>query len=104
MLPNLAITQLSKVLKWQIENNDAFSIQLKLRIQANVDAKITFENTLINDEHVHVQVCKFKTFRICYPNLITTKMIKKVHKKYGTKGAKIKCGAITQKVACKYIK
>jgi hypothetical protein len=30
MLPNLTIAQLLKVLKWQIENNDASSIQLKL--------------------------------------------------------------------------
>jgi len=31
VLPNLTIAQLSKVLKRQIENNDASSIQLKLR-------------------------------------------------------------------------
>jgi hypothetical protein len=37
MLPNLATTQLSKVLKWHIESNDASSIQLQLWTQVDVD-------------------------------------------------------------------
>jgi hypothetical protein len=39
MFPNLTIAQLLKVLKWQIENNDASSIQL-FSIQINKELKI----------------------------------------------------------------
>jgi len=39
MLPNLANVQLSKELKQHIEKNDASSIRLKTRTQANIDAK-----------------------------------------------------------------
>jgi hypothetical protein len=45
MLPNLVVAQLLEVLKQQIENNDAFSIQLKLQTQVNVDVKTTLEKT-----------------------------------------------------------
>jgi len=40
-LPDLIISQLSKVLKRQIKNNDAFSIQLKLQTQVDVDVETT---------------------------------------------------------------
>ncbi len=63
MLPNLTIAQLSKVLKQQIENNDASSIQLKLQTQIDVDAKTTLKKTPINGKHVHVQVCNFKILK-----------------------------------------
>jgi hypothetical protein len=39
----------------------------------------------------------------CYQALVTIEIIKKVYQKYGTKGAKIKCGAVAQKATCKYI-
>jgi hypothetical protein len=41
-----------------------------------------------------------KILKSCCQGFITID----IYKKYGTKGAKIKCGAIVQKVACKYIK
>jgi hypothetical protein len=63
VLPNLTIAQLSKVLKQQIENNDASSIQLKLQTQIDVDAKTTLKKTPINGKHVHVQVCNFKILK-----------------------------------------
>jgi hypothetical protein len=52
-----------KVLKWQIENNDIFSIQLKLWSQIDVDVEIALEKVPINGEHVHVQMCNFKTLK-----------------------------------------
>jgi hypothetical protein len=67
VLPNLTTTQLFKVLKQQIENNDASSIQLKLWTQVDVDAKTTLEKTPINGEHVCVQVCNFKTHKELLP-------------------------------------
>jgi hypothetical protein len=54
MFPNLANAQLSKKLKRHIENNDASFIQLKLRTQVKIDAKITLEKAPINGEHIHV--------------------------------------------------
>jgi hypothetical protein len=54
MFPNSVNAQLSKKLKWHIENNDASSIQLKLRTQVEVDAKTTLEKAPINGEHIHV--------------------------------------------------
>jgi hypothetical protein len=63
MLPNLAIAHLSKVLKWHIYNNDAFSIQLKVWTQVDVNVETTLEKTPINGKHVHVQVRNFKTFK-----------------------------------------
>jgi hypothetical protein len=63
MFPNLVNAQLSKELKQQIENNDVFSIQLKLRTQVEVDAKIALEKVPINGEHIHVQVCRFKSLK-----------------------------------------
>ncbi len=53
MFPNLVNDQLSKELKWKIENNDA-SIQLKLRTQVEIDTKIALEKAPINGEHIHV--------------------------------------------------
>jgi hypothetical protein len=50
----LANAQLSKKLKQHIENNDVFFIQLKLRTQVEVDAKIALEKAPINGEHIHV--------------------------------------------------
>ncbi len=55
------------MLKWQIENNDVSSIQLKLWTQVDVDAETTLEKFIINRKHVHVQVCKFKTFKELLP-------------------------------------
>jgi hypothetical protein len=52
VLPNLATTQLSKVLKWHIENNDASSIQLKLWTQVDVDVETTLEKVAFNGTHV----------------------------------------------------
>jgi len=40
---------------------------LKLHTQVNVDVKTTLENVLINGEHVHVQVCNFKTLKELLP-------------------------------------
>jgi len=51
---------LSKELKQHIKKNDASSIELKTRTQADVDVKISLEKAPINVEHVRVQVCKFK--------------------------------------------
>ncbi len=63
MFPNLVNAQLSKELKQQIENNDASSIQLNLRTWVEIDAKIALEKSLINCEHIHVQVCMFKSLK-----------------------------------------
>ncbi len=92
MLTNLVIAQLSEVLKWQIENNDAYSIQLKLWTQVDVDVETTLKKILINCNHVHVQVCKFKIFKELLPRPCYSR------------DAKIKCGAIAEKATCKYIK
>jgi len=54
MFPNLANAQLLKELKWQIKNNDASYIQLKLKTQVEVDAQTALEKALINGEHIHV--------------------------------------------------
>jgi hypothetical protein len=63
VLPNLVNAQLSKELKWHIEKNDASSIWLKTRTQANIDAKTALERAPINVEHVHVQLCRFKSMK-----------------------------------------
>ncbi len=67
VFPNLANAQLLKELKWQIENNDVFSIQLKLRTQVEVDAETTSKEALINGEHIHVHVCRFKSLKGLLP-------------------------------------
>jgi hypothetical protein len=67
MFPNWVNAQLLKELKWQIENIDASSIQLKLRIQVEVDAKMALEKAPINGEHIHVQVCRFKSLKGLLP-------------------------------------
>jgi hypothetical protein len=67
MFPNVANAQLSKKLKWRIKNNDVSFIQLKLRIQVEVDAKKTLEKAPINGEHIHVQVCRFKSLEGLLP-------------------------------------
>jgi len=54
VFPNLVNAQLLKELKQQIENNDASSIQLKLRTQIEVNAKTVLEKASINGEHIHV--------------------------------------------------
>jgi hypothetical protein len=54
VFPNLANAQLLKELKWQIENNDASYIQLKLKTQVEVDAQTALEKALIDAEHIHV--------------------------------------------------
>jgi hypothetical protein len=59
----LAFKQLWKVLKWQIQNNDVSSIQLKLWTQIDVDVEVTLEKVPINGNHVHIQVCNFKTLK-----------------------------------------
>jgi hypothetical protein len=71
---------------------DASLIQLKLHTQINVHAETTLDKTVINHKHVHVQVCKFKTFKELLP------------KPRYSKNAKIKCGTIAQNATCKYIK
>ncbi len=63
MFPNLANAQVLKEVKRQIKKNDVSSIQLKLRTQVEVDAETTLEKIPINDEHIHVQMCKFKSFK-----------------------------------------
>ncbi len=63
MFPNLVTAQLSKKLNRQIKNNDASSIQLKLRTQVEVNLKTTLEKVPINGEHIHVHVCRFKYFK-----------------------------------------
>jgi hypothetical protein len=68
MFPNLANAQLLKELKWQIKNNDVSSIQLKLKTQVEVDVEIALEKALINGEHIHVQVCTFKSFKELLPD------------------------------------
>ncbi len=102
VLPNLTIAQLSKVLKRQIENNDASLIQLKLRTQIDVDAKTTLEKTPINGEHVHVQVCNFKTLKELLPRPCYSKHHKKGLLNFlEQRVPKIKCGAIAQKATHK---
>ncbi len=64
---NLANAQLSKQVKWKIENNDASSIQFKLKIEVEVDTKTALEKVPINGEHIHVQVCRFKFFKWLVP-------------------------------------
>ncbi len=54
-------------MKWHIKNNDVSSIQLKLRTQVEVDAKIALEKIPINGEHIHVQVCRSKSFKRLFP-------------------------------------
>ncbi len=46
VLPNLANAHLLKELKCQIENNDASSIQLKLKTQVDVNVETTLEKIL----------------------------------------------------------
>jgi len=58
---------LSKELKQHIRKNDASSIELKTRTQADVNVKLTLEKALINVERVHVQVCKFKFLKGLLP-------------------------------------
>jgi len=53
MLFNLANVQFSKELKWQINKNNASSIELKMRTQANIDAETTLKRTLINVNKEH---------------------------------------------------
>ncbi len=67
MIPNLANAQLLKKLKQHINNNDVFSFQLKLRTQVEIDVKTALKKTLINGEHIHVQVCRFKSFKWLLP-------------------------------------
>jgi hypothetical protein len=67
MFPNLANVQLLKKLKWQIKNNDVSFIHLKLRIQVEVNAKKTLKKAPINGEHIHVQVCRFKSLKRLLP-------------------------------------
>ncbi len=81
MFPNLANVQLLKKLKWQIKNNDVSFIHLKLRIQVEVDAKKTLKKAPINGEHIHVQVCRFKSLKGYCQNLITINNVKKLHQK-----------------------
>jgi hypothetical protein len=54
MLPNPVNAQLSKEIKQQIEKNDASSIELKMRTQADIDVKITLKKTLVNVKHIHI--------------------------------------------------
>jgi hypothetical protein len=63
MFPNWLMPKLLKELKWQIKNNDVSFIQLKLRIQVEVNVKTTLEKIPINGEHIHVQVCRFKSLK-----------------------------------------
>ncbi len=63
VFPNSANAQLLKELKWQIQNNDTSFIQLKLGTQVEVEAETTLEEALINGEHIHVQVCRFKSLK-----------------------------------------
>ncbi len=63
MLPNLVNVQLLKELKRQIEKNDASSIQLKMRTQTDIDASMALDRAPVNAEHVHVQMCKFKSLK-----------------------------------------
>ncbi len=77
MFPNLANAQLLKKLKWQIKNNDVYSFQLKLRTRVELDAKIALEKALINGEHIHVQVCRFKSFKGLLPEPCYNKQCRK---------------------------
>jgi hypothetical protein len=63
----LVNAKLSKYLKWQIENNDVYSIQLKLRTEVEINAKTALEKVPINGGHIHVQVCRFKSFKGLLP-------------------------------------
>jgi hypothetical protein len=78
MLPNMANVQLSKELKWQIEKNDASSIELKMRTQVDVDVETTSKKTPINAKHICVQVCKFKFLKGLLLDLVTIKNIKNI--------------------------
>jgi len=51
----------------QIKNNDASSIQLKLRTNVEVDAETALEKIPINGEHIHVQLCRFKCLKWLLP-------------------------------------
>jgi hypothetical protein len=58
-----------KELKQQIEKNDASSIEVKTRTQIDVDAKIALERILVKAQHIHVQMCKFKSLKGSLPKL-----------------------------------
>jgi hypothetical protein len=44
-------------------------LKLKTRTQADIDAKTTLKRTLVNVEHIHVQVCRFKSLKGLFPKL-----------------------------------
>jgi len=74
-----------------------------LGTKVEVDAKMTLEKVPINGEHIHVQACKFKFFKGL--------LLEPCYNKQCWKGASKNLGqrmsiggAITQKVAYKYIK
>ncbi len=77
VFPNLANAQLLKKLKWQIEDNDVSSIQLKLRTQVEVDAETALEEALINGERIHVHVCRFKSLKGLLPELCYNRQCQK---------------------------
>ncbi len=97
MFPNLDNAQLSKKLKQQIENNDVFSIQLKLKTQVEVNVKTTLEKAPINGEHIHVHVCRFKSPKGLLSKSHYKIMSKRCIKKSGTKDGKIKGGPSLKK-------
>jgi hypothetical protein len=56
-----------------LKKNDASSIQLKMRTQADVDVEMALERNLVNAEHVHVQVCRFKSLKGLLPQPLYTR-------------------------------
>jgi hypothetical protein len=86
------------MLKWQIENNDASSIQLKLRTQVEEDAEIVLDKPPINGEHFHVRVCRFKSLKGLLWKLRYNRQCRKgASKNLGKKMAKSKRGPSPKK-------
>jgi hypothetical protein len=57
-----------------MENNIVCSLLFKLRTQSKIDAEQDLnKNTLINEDHVDIQVCKLKTFKGLLPKLVYNK-------------------------------
>ncbi len=63
ILPNLGNAHLSKELKCQIENNDASSIQLKLKTQVDVNAKTTLEKEIKSILNTFMSKCVVQNFQ-----------------------------------------
>jgi len=82
MFPNLANAQISKELKQKINKNDVFSIQLNLRTQVEVDAKIALEKLQLMVSTFISKCVGSNLSKGCCRNFITINNVKKVHQNF----------------------